>query len=271
MTLTEKEIDRAMDVARELGTWAIATAISMEPGEITYKKSAADFVTEVDVKIETYVRKVIQANFPDHNFVGEEMGGEFKADTPTWYLDPIDGTTNFANHLPWISFSLALAINRTPLVGIVTDPWRNQLFEAQAGKGAKCNGASLRVEDQGEIENPLSSRTVATELAAHAPWPGMYKFIDNLAQNFCTTRIMGSGTLTMVGVALQRGVGAVVENFSPIDHLASLLIVHEAGGVIWDQEGKPNLFPQNGGVMAATQAAAAPLYAIWMKAIEDQQ
>lgn len=271
MTISEKEIDHAMVVARELGTWAISVAISMEPGEITHKKSAADFVTEIDVMIEAHVREVISANFPDHNFVGEEMGGEYQEDTPTWYLDPIDGTTNFANHLPWISFSLALAYNHTPLVGVLTDPWRGHLIEAQAGKGAKCNGIEITVEDQREVENPLSSRIVSTELAAHLPWAGMYSFIDSLAKNFCTTRIMGSGTLTMAGVALRRGVGAVVAQFNPIDHLASLLIVHEAGGVVWDQDGRPNLFPKSGGVMASTKSAAAPLYALWMKAITNQK
>jgi myo-inositol-1(or 4)-monophosphatase len=266
-TLDEVEVDRAMDVARILGKWAIHAASTMEPGEITFKKSAADFVTEIDVLIEAHVREVIAANFKGHNFVGEEMGGKFEEDTASWYLDPIDGTTNFANHLPWTSFSFGLAFNRTPLVGIVIDTWRNEIFEAQRGKGAKRNGTPIVVEDQGEIENPLGSRIVSTELAAHKPWPGMYALIDGLAENFCTTRVMGSGTLTMVGVALRRGVGSVVAEFSPIDHLASILIVHEAGGVVWDEEGEVNLFPQKGGVMASTKAASEPLYELWMSAI----
>jgi fructose-1,6-bisphosphatase/inositol monophosphatase family enzyme len=79
---------------------------------------------------------------------------------------------------------------------------------------------------------------------------------------------MGSGTLTAIGPALHRGVGAVVGHFSPIDHLASLLIVAESGGAVWDEDGKQNLFPEKGGVMTATQAAAKPLYEIWMKALK---
>jgi myo-inositol-1(or 4)-monophosphatase/deoxyribonuclease-2 len=98
--------------------------------------------------------------------VGEEMGGQFISDKPSWYLDPVDGTTNFANRMPWSSFSLALAFNRTPLVAVVIDPWRNSLFEAIAGRGAKLNGREIRVEDQGDVANPLSSRIVSTELAA---------------------------------------------------------------------------------------------------------
>ncbi len=265
--MEELDLDQAMIVARDLGKWAIMVASSMDPGEISLKQNPADIVTEIDVMIETHVREVIAANFPGHNFVGEEMGGQYESDTPSWYLDPIDGTTNFANRMPWSSFSLALAYNRTPLVAVVIDPWRNSLFEARAGRGAKLNGRELHVEDQSGIENPLSSRIVATELAAYKPWPGMLGLLEALAKNFCTMRIMGSGTLTLVGVSVARGVGAVIGQFSPVDHLAAVLIVHEAGGAVLDESGNVNLFPQSGGILCATQAASKPLYDIWKKVI----
>jgi len=266
-SIEEIDLDKAMIIARDLGKWAIMVAGSMDPGEMTLKENPADIVTRVDVMIEAHVREVIATNFPGHNFVGEEMGGQFQADTPSWYLDPIDGTTNFANRMPWSSFFLALAFNRTPLVAVVIDPWRNSLFEARAGHGAKHNGRELKVEVQTGIENPLSSRLVSTELAAYQAWPGMLGLLEELAENFCTMRIMGSGTLTLTGVAASRGVGAVVGHFSPIDHLAAVLIVHEAGGAVWDETGKVNLFPEIGGVLCSTQAAAQPLYEIWKKAI----
>lgn len=268
-SIEDIDIDKAMVVARDLGKWAIMVASSMDPGEMSLKQNPADIVTRVDVMIEAHVREVIEVNFPGHNFVGEEMGGVFQRDIPSWYLDPIDGTTNFANRIPWSSFSLALAFNRTPLIGVVIDPWRNSLFEARAGKGSKLNGREIRVEDQTGIGNPLSSRIVATELASYQPWPGMLNLLDSLAQNYCTMRIMGSGTLTVVGVAVARGVGCVIGRFSPIDHLAATLIVHESGGAVLDETGEVNLFPESGGVMCATQAAAKPLYEIWKKAISE--
>lgn len=265
--MEDLDLDQAMVVARDLGRWAIMVASSMDPGEISLKQNPADIVTEIDVMIEAHVREVIEANFPGHNFVGEEMGGHYESDMPSWYLDPIDGTTNFANRMPWSSFSLALAYNRTPLVAVVIDPWRNSLFEARTGRGAKLNGRELQVEDQSGIENPLSSRIVATELAAYQPWPGMLGLLEELAKNFCTMRIMGSGTLTLVGVSAARGVGAVIGDFSPIDHLAAALIVHEAGGAVLDELGNVNLFPQTGGILCATQAASKPLYDMWKKVI----
>lgn len=266
-SIEEIDLDRAMDVARDLGKWSIMVASSMDPGEISLKRNPADIVTEIDVLIEAHVREVIQANFPGHNFVGEEMGGNFQGNTPSWYLDPIDGTTNFANRLPWTSMSLALAFNREPLIAVVIDPWRNSLFEARAGRGARLNGREIHVEDQSGVPNPLSSRIVSTELAAYQPWPGMLQLLEELAENFCTMRIMGSGTLTLVGVSVARGVGSVIGHYSPIDHLAAALIVHEAGGAVLDEKGDVNLFPESGGIMCATQAAARPLYDIWKKAI----
>jgi myo-inositol-1(or 4)-monophosphatase/deoxyribonuclease-2 len=82
-------------------------------------------------------------------------------------------------------------------------------------------------------------------------------------------RIMGSGTLTLVGVAAQRGVGSIIGQYSPIDHLAAALIVHEAGGAVWDENGSVNLFPETGGIMVATQSAAKPLYKIWRDAVSN--
>ncbi len=266
-SIADIDLDRAMLIARDLGKWAILVARTMDPGEISLKENPADIVTEIDVMIEAHVREVIAANFPGHNFVGEEMGGEIHIDVPTWYLDPIDGTTNFANRMPWSSFSLALAFNRTALVGVVIDPWRDSLFEARAGMGAKLNGRDIHVEDQFGILNPLASRIVATELAAYKPWPGMLNLLSSLAENFCTMRIMGSGTLTLVGIAAARGVGSVIGQFSPIDHLAAALIVYEAGGTVLDETGTVNLFPESGGIMCATQAAAGPLFEIWKKSI----
>lgn len=266
-SINEIDLDKAMVVARDLGKWAIMVASSMDPGVISLKQNPADIVTEIDVLIEAHVREVIAVNFPGHNFVGEEMGGQFQNDIPTWYLDPVDGTTNFANRVPWTSMSLALAFNRNPLVGVVIDPWRNSLFEARIGNGAKLNGREIHVEDQSGVANPLSSRIVSTELAAYQPWPGMLNLLDALAENYCTMRIMGSATLTVVGVAVARGVGSIIGKFSPIDHLAAVLIVHEAGGAVLDESGVVNLFPIKGGILAATQEASRPLYEIWKKSI----
>ena len=91
------DLDFAMDVARILGQWAIVVMTHINPGAMQLKKNAADIVTQIDLLIETHVREVIAANFVGHGFVGEEFGGESKPDCPEWYLDSIDGPTNFGS------------------------------------------------------------------------------------------------------------------------------------------------------------------------------
>jgi len=260
---TELDLDRAMSLARALGSWANEVIRTVGPKSIETKANPADLVTNIDVMIERHVREVVTATFPTHNFIGEETAGEFRPGIPTWYLDPLDGTTNFANGIPWSSFSLALALDYSPLLGVVADPWRSEIFEAIAGQGAYLNRKPLKISFVERGESVLSGRVVSTELSAYEPWPGMLTMLETLAENFCTMRIMGSGTLSLVGVAASRGVGAVIGSFSPIDHLAATLIVHEAGGVVCDRKGDENLFPLGGGVMVCAPQVADALFEIW--------
>lgn len=260
------DVERAMMVARELGTWAIDYTSSTDPGTVSTKKDGADLVTEVDVAVERHVREIVGLHFPDHDFVGEEMGGEARPGVPCWYLDPVDGTANFANGVPWTAFSLALVIDREPIVGVVGDPWRKELFEAARGRGAFRNGERLALAQAPADENALIGKIVLTELANHRPWPGMLEFLERLGDRYCTMRVMGSGTMTLLGVAAGRGVGAVIGRFGPEDHLAAALIVAEAGGVVLDEQGEPTLFPAGGGILSATPAAAGIISELWAEA-----
>ncbi|MHB1234312.1 MAG: inositol monophosphatase family protein, partial [Microbacteriaceae bacterium] len=264
------DLDAAMTIARELGHWAIDFARTSDPGLITTKENAADLVTEIDVAVERHIRELIGQRFPGHGFVGEEMGGSSDAGVPCWYLDPIDGTTNLANRIPWNAFSLALVLDDIPLVAVVADPWRGDLFEAVRGQGARLNGTPLAmtagVEDAAGTD-PLAGGVVSTELAAHLAWPGMLELLARLGERYCTMRIMGSGTMTLVGIAAGRGVGSVIGSFGATDHVAAALIVEEAGGVVLDSSGRRNLFPASGGIMAAVPSAATELYNLWQAAV----
>lgn len=265
----ELDLDTAMDVARELAQWVIGFTSSSGPGLIATKTDPADLVTDIDVAVERHVREVIAWHFPDHGFVGEEMGGSAQSGVPCWYLDPVDGTTNLANSIPWNAFSLALVVDGAPVVAVVADPWRADLFEAVSGRGALLNGSPLRLGATRVAEgtDPLAGTVVSTELAAHVPWPGMIELLHELGDRYCTMRVMGSGTLSLVGVAAGRGAGAVIGSFGAVDHLAAVLVVHEAGGVVLGSTGEHTLFPSAGGIMAAAPGAAEALHAAWRSAV----
>ncbi|WP_168928647.1 inositol monophosphatase family protein [Sinomonas albida] len=262
--LTGDELTAAIVVAHELASWAVDFTQRADLGDVTSKAHAADHVTAVDVAVEQRVREVIAERLPGHLVVGEELGGTAEPGVPCWYVDPVDGTANLANGVPWTAFSLALAVDREPLVAVVGDVWRGQVFAAVAGLGAELDGERLDLR----AEAPAGGRTLAgtivqTELLGHKPWPGMGEFLDALGERFSTMRVMGSGTLTLAGVASGRGAGSVIERFSPIDHLAAALIVREAGGVLLDDAGDETVWPAEGGILAARPEHASELYSVW--------
>lgn len=265
--LTEDDIALALAVARELAEWANAFTRSADLGDVATKANAADHVTAVDLAVERHVREIIAERLPGHTVVGEEMGGVALPGVPCWYVDPVDGTSNLANGVPWTAFSLALAIDHEPLVAVVGDVWRDQVFVAVAGRGAEVDGRRLKIEQAPDrAVADLAGTIVSTELHGHSSWPGMGIFLDGLRDRFCTVRIMGSGALALAGPAAGRGVGTAIERFNPLDHLAAALLIREAGGVLVDDNGDETVWPQSGGILAARPEHAQELYALWAAA-----
>lgn len=233
-------------------------------GPVETKTGPADHVTEVDRAIERGVRDVLGAQYPDHAVVGEEYGGAADGERPCWYVDPVDGTANLANGVPWTSFSLALVDGGRPVAGAVLDPVGPVPVVATRGGGAWRGARRLRLEPLGRPDSdPLAGAVVTTELAGAQPWPGMDRFLALLAARHCTLRIPGSGTATLAGVALGRGVAALVHRFSPIDHAAAVLVVEEAGGVVLDATGARELLPDGPVVVGRDERTARALLDVW--------
>ncbi|MGO2097364.1 MAG: inositol monophosphatase family protein [Candidatus Microbacterium stercoravium] len=224
---------RCSHVVREIAVGAaeiLARAQADGIGEVMTKTGPADHVTEVDRAVERWVRGIIGAQFPDHDVVGEEYGGSTDGSVPCWYLDPVDGTANLANGVPWTSFSLALVIDGEPVVGAILDPVGGRPIVAMRGGGAWRDGQRLVASpSRGDA---LAGRIVTTELAGADPWRGFAGVLKALAARHCTVRVPGSGTASLAGPALGRGAAAVVHRYHAIDHAASVLIVREAGGAV---------------------------------------
>lgn len=265
------ERSRQAAVALELGEQAAeltARARRDGVGTVEIKTGPADHVTDVDRDIERWVRAVVGAQFPEHDMVGEEFGGTGDGERPCWYLDPVDGTANLANGFPWTSFSLALVEGGRPVVGVVFDPVGAALDGAPSavpvlaveGRGAWRGGERLAtVPTAGE--DPLSGALVVTELDGARLWPGMHELMEALGARHCTVRIPGSGTATLSGVAMGRGVAAIVHRYSPLDHAAAALVVAEAGGTVLDASGQPSAHPLGGAIIVGTDRRAAE--ALW--------
>jgi fructose-1,6-bisphosphatase/inositol monophosphatase family enzyme len=255
------DLGSALRVALEAAGTAVHLARTMSLGEVRTKRHAADVVTDVDVATERAVRVLVAEHFPEHHVLGEELGGE-AWDGPTWYCDPVDGTTNLASGLPWTSFSLSLAVGSEPLVGVVADPWRGEVLFATKGGRAyrRVGGAEERVAVP--VVDGLSGRVVMTEWAAHVPWPGMLELLAALGERHCTARVMGSGTLSVASVAAGRAAGAVISTFHPEDHLAAVLLCREAGAVVCDRDGGETAWPERGPFVAAPRGVVEELRAL---------
>ncbi|WP_439694093.1 inositol monophosphatase family protein [Curtobacterium sp. SP.BCo] len=262
---TEAEIAaRAQALAHRIAHEVIAFTREHPVGTVSAKADPADLVTDVDRSVERLVRSRVRAAFPTHGFTGEEYGTA-PGDRNHWFLDPVDGTTNLVNGVPWTAMSLCLTRGGRPLVGVVADPWRGEVLEARRDRGATLRDRPLRLDD---APRPLAGAVVGTELDGHRPWPGFGTFLEALADRSCTLRVQGSGTLTIAQVAAGRGIGGCVSAFDPVDHGAAVLLVHEAGGVVLTRSGPVDGFPAVGEpFLVAHPGAADELHAVWTAAL----
>lgn len=225
--------------------------------DVTTKAHAADLLTGADVAVEAHVRSAVLDRFPDHGVVGEE-GGTSGADTAhcRWWVDPVDGTTNWAHGLPWASFSLALTVDGTPVLGVVADPFRQELWAASTDRPATLDGRPVHCSETAGLAGTL----VLTEWAAHEPWPGMDTLLSGLASQHCTSRVMGSSALSLASVAAGRAAGTVIGQFSPVDDLAGAYIAVRAGAQVLSADG--SLTPGHGGIGVAAPGVAGQLRAL---------
>jgi len=228
--LTAEELDVRAELVDELARWAI-DRIPTRPGrdEIATKTSEADWVTETDLAVERHVRRVVRERFPEDRIVGEEYGAtDANGARATWYVDPVDGTTNYVHGLPFSSFSCAVLDEEGAAIGAVADPYRGELLSAVRGRGARINGEEARCAKT----ETLTGGIFLTELTMQSLWNGMTSLMGSLAEAGCVTRILGSNALSLASVGAGRALATLIGEFGPIDCHAGTLIAREAGAVV---------------------------------------
>ena len=249
MDASEALQERAHAVAMELAHMAMTVMLERVDGPSTArpKGDPADWVTDADEEIEARIQQRLSQEFPDHLVIGEESGASGNAKAQyVWYIDPIDGTCNYAHRLRWSSSSLALMRDGAPVVGVLAHPYANEVFHARKGCGARLNDTVLK---RGEAVDWPGS-VVMMELANHAFWPGMRECLRWMEEHWVTARIIGSSALAMAQVAAGRAQGVALGGASPIDIGAAVLIAEEAGFSVRGRRTTASGFPE-GGVVAA--------------------
>ncbi|KAM7262440.1 hypothetical protein ACFE04_000123 [Oxalis oulophora] len=205
-------------------------------------KGSVDLVTETDKACEDLIFNHLRQKFPTHKFIGEETtaanGVTQLTDEPTWIVDPLDGTTNFVHGFPFVCVSIGLTIGKIPTVGVVYNPIIDELFTAITGQGAFLNGKPIKASSQDELVKCLLATEVGTKRDKSTVDATTNK-INSLLFKVRSLRMSGSCALNLCGVACGRLDLFYETGFGgPWDVAAGVLIVKEAGGLVFDPSGK---------------------------------
>ncbi len=237
--------DRDLAVFLDVATEAAMTAgviLQQYWGNLTQieeKGRPGDLVTEADRLAEQAILQVLSRHVSEHAILAEESGklGKVEQTKYLWAIDPLDGTTNYAHGYPVAAVSVGLLIDGIPSVGVVYDPFRNELFRAAAGLGATCNRRPIRVSQTKELGKSLLVTGFAYDRRETS---------DNNYAEFCHlthltqgVRRSGSAALDLVNVAAGRLDGYWERGLSPWDIVAGIIILEEAGGKVTAYDGSP--------------------------------
>ncbi len=223
-------LDAAIEIAREAGEVLMAhRGVGFE------LKGAFDLVTAADRASEQLIVKRLKQQFPNHGIVAEEGGrAEMEAEL-RWYVDPLDGTTNFAHGFPMWNVTLALARRDEVIVGVIFDPLNRELFTAERGAGARLNGAPIRVSSASVLNDSL----VATGFPSRKRHQNVnIHFYYQLAMVTHGVRRGGSAAIDLAYTACGRMEAFWEFGLNPWDMAAGALLVEEAGGKVSGMRGE---------------------------------
>ena len=226
-----------------------ATEIAIKAGEILksywgkakhvkQKQFYWDLVTEADIASEAYILEALKLRFPDHQILSEEAGLLAAPHSSyQWFVDPLDGTTNFVHQYPMISVSIGLLINQIPSVGVIYNPIFEELFQASLGQGATFNGSFMHVSTVNALERSLLATGFAYDRRNEKRHNyAEFCYMTNLCQG---VRRGGSAALDLAYVAAGRLDGYWERGIKPWDMAAGITLVREAGGQVTSYENGP--------------------------------
>ncbi len=224
--------------------------------KVSYK-GVIDLVTETDRASEDFLLGEINTRWPGSYIMAEESGVTQGDMEQSWYVDPLDGTVNYAHHIPFFSVSIGFARQGRMQLGIVYDPMRDEMFSAERGQGAHLNGRTIHVSDTTDLERSL--------LVTGFPYDAWNTEHDNFA-NFVHfgkltqgVRRFGSAALDASYVAAGRFDGFWELALKPWDVAAGGLIAEEAGAKVTNVNNLPDYLSAPQSIVAATPGIHAKI------------
>ncbi len=224
--------DQAAQIARDAGE--ILRDRFGQPHDVRFK-GAIDLVTEADRAAEDLIAERLRVLCPEHDLLCEEGSvGAATGAALRWVVDPLDGTTNFAHGLPTFAVSIALEDTGIPVVGIVYDPMRDELFVAHRGGGATLNGAPIRVSVVDRLISSILVTGFSYDFERRAQQAEVWRDFLTRVQ---AIRQTGSSALNLCYIAAGRLDGYWERGISPWDVAAGAVMVTEAGGAVTNMRG----------------------------------
>jgi len=216
-----------------------------------HSKGPSDWVTEADFASQDAIRKIVEADFPDHDFLGEEdteirqTGSRF-----VWHVDPLDGTTNYVHGAPPYCVSVALAEEGEVIAAAVYDPVLDECFTAERGQGARLNGEPIAVSNATNLENSLVTASFPPLVD---PKSEEIQAFLRILQSAGSMRRTGSAALNLCYVAAGRFDAFWAVTIKSWDVAAGVLLVREAGGIVTAPSGSSFVLDQPKFACAASE------------------
>ncbi|CCX66109.1 inositol-1-monophosphatase [Firmicutes bacterium CAG:791] len=221
----------------------------------TREKGVADYVTAVDYEVQQYIRTQLEEQYPRIQFLSEEKSNDdVDRSGLVWVLDPVDGTTNLIHDYQASVISLALMDKGESVLGMIYDPYMNELFLAEKGKGSFCNGRRIHVSRAASMEECLiaiGTSPYYKELAEKN-----FDLFKRLFMDCQDVRRSGSAARDLAYVACGRLDGYLEQRLKIWDFAAGMLLVREAGGCVRDYQGADLGATMTGDVVAANAAVS---------------
>ncbi|XP_061451110.1 inositol monophosphatase 2 isoform X1 [Rhineura floridana] len=214
-----------------------------EEKQVYTKTSAVDLVTETDHFVENLIVSSLKEKFPSHRFIAEEATAAGSKcilnDSPTWIIDPVDGTCNFVHRFPTVAVSIGFAVNQELEFGVIYHCTEERLYTGRRGQGAFCNDKRLQVSKVTDISKAL----IFTEIGPKRDPDTLKLFLSNMEQLLKAqahgVRVIGSSTLALCHLASGAADAYYQFGLHCWDLAAATVIIREAGGVVMDTSGGP--------------------------------
>ncbi len=193
-----------------------------------------DLVTNIDMKTNEMILKILKEKFPDHSIISEEAK-PVEGNDYVWYVDPLDGTTNYTMAMPFSATCIGLMFKGKPVLGVVYNPMIDEMFIGEDGKGATLNGKEIRISGNNELKKTIVTFCHLDNEDNVRIIEGMFSYFKNNARDF---RKLGAGNLEICYVGCGRNdVYIRPDNIVPHDIVPSYVIAKEAGARITDWKG----------------------------------